>query len=145
MLKSRYFKFNIGQAPHLIFRPGIYPMLKDRQLYDAGAHLDFLNALHYLGPLPRAAVLTGYRIIEREKEIATPTASECIVRCLVPFWRDKHLILPVSFPCWVIPLLLRQLLLPLNCLAYIFSWYIWCAKCKRKRKHATPMSSYAQG
>lgn len=118
MLKSSY--FNIEQAPCLIFRPGIYPMLKDRQLHDTDAHLDFLNALHYLGPLPWAAVLTGYRVIEREKEPATPSASEWIVRCPVPFWRDKHLILPVSFPPWVIPLLLRQLLLPLSCLAYIF-------------------------
>lgn len=52
MLQSSCSKFNIEQALCLIFIPDIYPMLKDRQLHDADVHLDFLNALHYLGPLP---------------------------------------------------------------------------------------------
>lgn len=52
MLPSSYFKFNIEQAPCLIFRPSTYPVLKDRQLHDADVHLDLVNVLHYLGPLP---------------------------------------------------------------------------------------------
>lgn len=43
MLPSGYFKFNTEQAPCLIFKPGTYPMLKDRQLHDADAHLDLFK------------------------------------------------------------------------------------------------------
>lgn len=46
MLQSTYFMFNIEQAPCLVFRPGIYPVLKDRQLPDADAHWTFL--MHYI-------------------------------------------------------------------------------------------------